>query len=52
MKTVISKLLTNSGYAHQGEANLASIMGLKRALVAHYKSVTTPKHRGKSGKYR
>ncbi|MFC1944690.1 hypothetical protein ACFLX5_04290 [Chloroflexota bacterium] len=41
MKSIISKLLANSGYACQGKANLASIMGLKGALVTHYKSVTT-----------
>jgi len=42
MKGIISNLLTNSGYAHQREAKLASIMGPTKALVAHYKSVTTP----------
>ena len=51
MKMVISNLLANSDYAHQGEANLASIIGLKRALVAHYESVTTSKHGAKEGIY-
>jgi hypothetical protein len=43
MKSIISNILVNSGYALQREANLALKMGLKRSLVAHYKSVTTSK---------